>query len=315
MRHRILLVPALVAFAAARRPRTGAPITVRRSTPRPRRRSRPASSPNARRTAGTSPPPLSIPKAPWSMSCAWTTRRSSMDIAIGKAKAAATSRRPPRAFMEVFNKGGPATATLPGVFALPGGVPSMVVARPPARRRQRLTATRMVPPGRPRPTYPHSSRSPAPGDRTICGTVVVRLGRVHQAAMPASTASWRSHIFIRLPKPEVSSRISYHAPERCNSELATICLPSTWRRVYHPQACTAHDSVFEIAPRPRCGVLRRSDAISRIPRRCVRAADVGHTDVASLSSLDLHSNAPHSITSSARASSIGGTVRPSILAV
>ena len=49
-----------------------------------------------------------------------------MDIAIGKAKAAATYRRPTRAFMDVINKGGPATATLPGVFASPGGVPIMV---------------------------------------------------------------------------------------------------------------------------------------------------------------------------------------------
>ena len=54
------------------------------------------------------------------------TQYASMDIAIGKAKAAATYRRPTRAFAEVINKGGPATATLPGVFASPGGVPIMV---------------------------------------------------------------------------------------------------------------------------------------------------------------------------------------------
>jgi glc operon protein GlcG len=54
------------------------------------------------------------------------TQTASMDIAIGKAKAAATYRRPTRIFMEVINKGGPATATLPGVFASPGGVPIMV---------------------------------------------------------------------------------------------------------------------------------------------------------------------------------------------
>jgi uncharacterized protein GlcG (DUF336 family) len=53
------------------------------------------------------------------------TQYASMDIAIGKAKAAATYRRPTRVFMEVINKA-PATATLPGVFASPGGVPIMV---------------------------------------------------------------------------------------------------------------------------------------------------------------------------------------------
>ena len=52
------------------------------------------------------------------------TQTASMDIAIGKAKAAATYRRPTRVFMDVINKGGPATATLPGVFASPGGVPT-----------------------------------------------------------------------------------------------------------------------------------------------------------------------------------------------
>ena len=54
------------------------------------------------------------------------TQTASMDIAVGKARAAATYRRPTRAFMDVINKGGPATATLPGVFASPGGVPIMV---------------------------------------------------------------------------------------------------------------------------------------------------------------------------------------------
>ena len=53
------------------------------------------------------------------------TQTASMDIAIGKARAAATYRRPTRVFMEVINKA-PATATLPGVFASPGGVPIMV---------------------------------------------------------------------------------------------------------------------------------------------------------------------------------------------
>jgi glc operon protein GlcG len=54
------------------------------------------------------------------------TQYASNDIAIGKARAAATYQRPTRAFAEVINKGGPATATLPGVFASPGGVPIMV---------------------------------------------------------------------------------------------------------------------------------------------------------------------------------------------
>jgi glc operon protein GlcG len=54
------------------------------------------------------------------------TQTASMDIAVGKAKAAATYRRPTRAFMDVINKGGVATATLPGVFASPGGLPIMV---------------------------------------------------------------------------------------------------------------------------------------------------------------------------------------------
>ena len=52
------------------------------------------------------------------------TQYASMDIAIGKARAAATYRRPTRVFMEVINKA-PATATLPGVFASPGGNPIM----------------------------------------------------------------------------------------------------------------------------------------------------------------------------------------------
>ena len=54
------------------------------------------------------------------------TQTASMDIAIGKARAAATYRRPTRVFMETINKGGPATATLPGVFASPGGIPIIV---------------------------------------------------------------------------------------------------------------------------------------------------------------------------------------------
>ena len=55
------------------------------------------------------------------------TQTASMDIAVGKARAAATYRRPTRAFMDVINKGGPATATLGGgLTASPGGVPIMV---------------------------------------------------------------------------------------------------------------------------------------------------------------------------------------------
>jgi glc operon protein GlcG len=54
------------------------------------------------------------------------TQTASMEIALGKARAAATYRRTTRVFMDVINKGGPATATLPGVFASPGGIPIMV---------------------------------------------------------------------------------------------------------------------------------------------------------------------------------------------
>ena len=54
------------------------------------------------------------------------TQTASMDVAIGKARAAATWRRTTRVFMDAINKGGPATVTLPNVFASPGGVPIMV---------------------------------------------------------------------------------------------------------------------------------------------------------------------------------------------
>ena len=55
------------------------------------------------------------------------TQYASNDIAIGKARAAATYRRPTRAFVDVINKGGPATATPAGaIYASPGGVPIMV---------------------------------------------------------------------------------------------------------------------------------------------------------------------------------------------
>jgi uncharacterized protein GlcG (DUF336 family) len=54
------------------------------------------------------------------------TQIASIDIAIAKARAAATFRRPTRVFMDVINKGGPATGTLPGVIGSPGGVPIIV---------------------------------------------------------------------------------------------------------------------------------------------------------------------------------------------
>jgi uncharacterized protein GlcG (DUF336 family) len=54
------------------------------------------------------------------------TQIASIDIAIAKARAAATFRRPTRVFMDVINKGGPATGTLPGVIGSPGGIPIVV---------------------------------------------------------------------------------------------------------------------------------------------------------------------------------------------
>jgi glc operon protein GlcG len=54
------------------------------------------------------------------------TQTSSSGIAIDKAKAAATYRRPTRAFLDAINKTGPATMTLPGIVASPGGVPIFV---------------------------------------------------------------------------------------------------------------------------------------------------------------------------------------------
>ncbi len=50
------------------------------------------------------------------------TQHASVEIAIVKARAAATFRRPTRVFMDVINKT-PATGTLPGVVGSPGGVP------------------------------------------------------------------------------------------------------------------------------------------------------------------------------------------------
>ena len=53
------------------------------------------------------------------------TQYASLDIAIGKARAAAMYRRSTRVFFEVVNKT-PAVATLPGnSFAVPGGLPIM----------------------------------------------------------------------------------------------------------------------------------------------------------------------------------------------
>ena len=48
------------------------------------------------------------------------TQTASYDIAIGKARAAATYRRPTRAFVDAIAKSGPAVMTLPGVVASPG---------------------------------------------------------------------------------------------------------------------------------------------------------------------------------------------------
>ena len=57
------------------------------------------------------------------------TQYASMDIAILKAKAAATYRRPTRAFLDAINKGGPSVMTLPGIVASPGGEPIFVGGR------------------------------------------------------------------------------------------------------------------------------------------------------------------------------------------
>ena len=54
------------------------------------------------------------------------TQYASNDIAIGKARAAATYQRPTRAFADAIAKGGPAMLSLGGIFASPGGVPIMV---------------------------------------------------------------------------------------------------------------------------------------------------------------------------------------------
>ena len=57
------------------------------------------------------------------------TQTASYDIAIMKAKAAATYRRPTRVFADVIAKSGPAIMTLPGAIASPGGVPIFVAGK------------------------------------------------------------------------------------------------------------------------------------------------------------------------------------------
>lgn len=54
------------------------------------------------------------------------TQIASVEIAIAKARAAATFRRPTRVFADVINKGSPATGTLPGVVGSPGGLPIVI---------------------------------------------------------------------------------------------------------------------------------------------------------------------------------------------
>ena len=49
------------------------------------------------------------------------TQSASAKIAVDKASAAATYRRPTRAFVDAIAKTGPAVMTLPGVVASPGG--------------------------------------------------------------------------------------------------------------------------------------------------------------------------------------------------
>jgi uncharacterized protein GlcG (DUF336 family) len=54
------------------------------------------------------------------------TQYASNDIAIGKARAAATFQRPTRAFVDAIAKGGPAVMSLGPIYASPGGVPIFV---------------------------------------------------------------------------------------------------------------------------------------------------------------------------------------------
>ena len=57
------------------------------------------------------------------------TQYGSVKIAVAKARASATFKRPTRVFADVINKGSPATATLPGVVGSPGGLPIVVGGR------------------------------------------------------------------------------------------------------------------------------------------------------------------------------------------
>ena len=54
------------------------------------------------------------------------TQYASNDVAIGKARAAATFQRPTRAFVDAIAKAGPATLSLGAIYASPGGIPLMV---------------------------------------------------------------------------------------------------------------------------------------------------------------------------------------------
>ena len=53
------------------------------------------------------------------------TQSASARIAVDKASAAAMYRRPTRAFVDAIASSGPATLSLPGVVASPGGLPIM----------------------------------------------------------------------------------------------------------------------------------------------------------------------------------------------
>ena len=56
------------------------------------------------------------------------TQTASIDIAVGKAKTAAMYRRTTRVFMDAINNT-PATATLGGIYASPGGIPIFADAK------------------------------------------------------------------------------------------------------------------------------------------------------------------------------------------
>ena len=94
--------------------------------PRAQRKSQPACLPNAENTWNVAVAVVDNPGILVYFERMDNTQTASMDIAVGKARAAATYRRTTRVFMDAINKGGMATVTLPGVFASPGGVPIMV---------------------------------------------------------------------------------------------------------------------------------------------------------------------------------------------